>query len=126
MVPEECQGYVNIVLNGTNCIFLFREDLVVTQDQLGPKDLEASQALLVHKAVMDLMDHQESRAHLAQQEDLDCQDYLVKKVHLVKRGKKAMQVCQDFQEQLVSEEREEVLEHLDFLGRRDKRESLLL
>ena len=62
MVPEDCQGYVNIVLSDTKYIFLFREDLVATQDQLDPKDQEASQAPLVHKAVMDLMDLQESRA----------------------------------------------------------------
>ena len=44
----------------------------------------------------------------------------------MRKVKRAMQVCLDFQEQLDSEEREEVLAHLDFLVRRDKRESPLL
>merc|ERR1719204_2496358 len=75
---------------------------------------------------MDLMDFQEIKVPLVKQEVQVFLDYLEKKVLLGTGVKKVLLVFQAILELQVSEEIEVALEHLDFLDKRDRKESQLL
>ena len=72
---------------------------------------------------MVLMELLENKVSQVLQEGLDYLAYLARKVLQVRRGRKAMQVCQVFLGQLASVVKEEVLVLLAFQDKKDRKEN---